>query len=108
MKQTEAKKRTIVLMLAMLGLCMQAAVYVYAWLEMYYPYLAMLGQVNFYKWGHFLMIAVYFVLLFFFENTYGGLKIGYLKPLEVFFSQVFSLLAVNMISYVQISLMRNW
>ena len=85
MKQTEAKKRTIVLMLAMLGLCMQAAVYVYAWLEMYYPYLAMLGQVNFYKCDHFLLIAVYFVLLLFFEYSYGGFDIGILFSMVVFF-----------------------
>lgn len=31
-----------------------------------------------------------FCASFLFENTYGGLKIGYLKPFEVYFSQVFS------------------
>ena len=54
------------------------------------------------------MFLVYFVLLYFFTSTYGGLKIGYLKPIDVYFSQFFSLLGVNVISYLQISLMRNW
>lgn len=54
------------------------------------------------------MFLVYFVLLFFFTSTYGGLKIGYLKPVDVYFSQFFSLLGVNLFSYVQISLMANW
>lgn len=108
MKQMESKKRAIVLLLSLLGLCMQMAVYVYAWMEIYYPYLAQFGKVNFYSWGHRLTLGIYFVLLFFFENTYGGLKIGYLKPFEVYFSQIFSLLAVNVISYIQISLLRNW
>ena len=58
--------------------------------------------------GHLLVIGIYFVLLFFFENTYGGLKIGYLKPVEVYFSQIFALLAVNVIAYIQILLLRNW
>ncbi|MDE7429769.1 MAG: exopolysaccharide biosynthesis polyprenyl glycosylphosphotransferase, partial [Lachnospiraceae bacterium] len=47
-------------------------------------------------------------LLFFFANTYGALKIGYLKPVDVFISEIFSLLIVNVISYFQISLMANW
>lgn len=55
-----------------------------------------------------LMFLVYFVLLYFFTSTYGGLKIGYLKPIDVYFSQFFSLIGVNVISYLQISLMRNW
>ena len=108
MRQKESKRRLIILLLSLLGLCLQTAVYAYFWLEVYYPYLAMLGKVNFYMKAHWLIIGIYFILLFFFESTYGGLKIGYLKPSEVYFSQVFSLLAVNVISYAQISLLRNW
>ena len=108
MRQRESKKRIIVLALSMLGLLLQTLVYAYVWLHVYYPNLALLGKANFYFNAHVLVIGIYFILLFFFENTYGGLKIGYLKPSEVFFSQIFSLLAVNLISYVQISLLRNW
>ena len=107
-KNKEAKKRAILLLLSLAGMCMQMVVYAYVWLEVYYPYLARLGRVNFYLNAHVLVILLYLLLLFFFENTYGGLKIGYLKPMEVYFSQVFSLLAVNVISYIQISLLRNW
>ena len=108
MKQKESGKRIIILLLSLAGLCLQGAVYAYVWLEEYYPYLAMLGKVNYYKNGHIIIIGIYFILLFFFENTYGGLKIGYLKPSEIFLSQIFSLLAVNVISYLQIMLLRNW
>ena len=55
-----------------------------------------------------LIVALYFILLFFFSNTYGALKIGYLKPLDIFLSQLFSLLCVNVISYAQLSLMYGW
>ena len=55
--------------------------------------------------GDLLMIAIYMVLLFFFSRMYGGMRIGYLKAWEVFFSQVFSTLCVNVISYGIISLM---
>lgn len=106
MKRLESMKRMIVLQLSLLGLCLQAAVYAYVWFERYYP--LVLLKLKFYVNGHILMLGIYFVLLLFFTNTYGGLKIGYLKPSDIFFSQVFSLLAVNVISYFQISLMRNW
>lgn len=108
MKHLESMKRIIVLLLSLLGLCAQTAVYAYFWFSDYYPLLKKLAKLHYYLNGHLLVIIIYLVLLFFFANTYGGLKIGYLKPSEVFFSQVFSLLAVNVISYFQISLMRNW
>jgi exopolysaccharide biosynthesis polyprenyl glycosylphosphotransferase len=50
-------------------------------------------------------MGIYFILLSVFSRTYGSLKIGYLKPFDVFFSQIFSLLAVNIVSYFQMSLM---
>lgn len=108
MKQRESKKRILVLALSLVGLALQTVIYAYVWLNVYYPNLALLGKANFYFNAHILVIGIYFMLLFLFENTYGGLKIGYLKTSEVFFSQIFSLLAVNLISYVQISLLRNW
>ena len=40
-------------------------------------------------------MGIYFALLFFFSNTYGALKIGYLKPMDIFLSQLFALLCVN-------------
>ena len=108
MKIKESEKRAVILLLSLLGLCIQLAVYSYVWLEVYYPFLERLGRVKFYFNAHLLMLGLYFMLLYFFQNTYGGLKIGYLKPMEIYFSQVFSLLAVNVISYIQISLLRNW
>lgn len=106
MKNMESMKRIILWQLSLLGLCLQTSVYAYFWFESYYPGVS--RKLKFYINGHILILLIYLVLLFFFSNTYGGLKIGYLKPTEVFFSQVFALLAVNVISYFQISLMSNW
>lgn len=112
MKRFESLKRVIVLWLKFAGLLMQTAVYAYIWFEYYYPivngYLMGRQGLKFYRNGHILMIALYLVLLFFFTNTYGGLKVGYLKPMDVFLSQFFAVIFVNIITYVQISLMRNW
>ncbi len=108
MKRIESIKRLIILQLSSIGLILQTGVYAYFWLTEYYPFLHMHRRLNFYRWGHVLMFFLYFVLLFFFSSTYGGLKIGYLKPVEVYFSQVFSLVAVNIFSYLQLSAMANW
>lgn len=106
MKKIDSMKRMIILQLSFFGLIMQTAIYGYFWFAFYYWNVA--RRLKFYFRGHLLVIGIYFVLLFFFSNTYGGLKIGYLKPGDVMFSQIFSLLAVNVISYFQISLMSNW
>ena len=118
MKQKESKKRILVLILAFVGLCMQTAVYAWFWFNVYYPEVsrphvsidgyALGNGLKLYFRGHLLILAIYFILLLFFSNTYGGLKIGYLRPMDVFFSQIFALFMVNFISYFQISLLNNW
>lgn len=51
------------------------------------------------------MIALYAGLLFFFLFTYGGLKIGYLKKENLLCSQILSIGLLNLITYIQISLL---
>ena len=55
-----------------------------------------------------LIVLIYFVLLLFFASTYGVLKIGYLKTVDVFISEFFSLLFANVLSYFQLSLIATW
>lgn len=98
----------IVLQLSFIGLLFHTAIYAYFWFEEYYPFLRFHRNFKYYFKGHVLILGIYFVLLFFFANTYGALKVGYLKPVDVLISEFFSLLFVNIISYFQISLMANW
>ena len=108
LKRMEPLKRLIILQLSLIGLLFHTGVYAYFWFQEYYPYLHHHGHANFYFKGHVLIILIYFVLLLFFASTYGVLKIGYLKPIDVFISEFFSLLIANVLSYFQISLMANW
>ena len=90
----------MVLWLSFVGLLFHTAVYAYVWFNYYYPAISKFtARFKFYKNGHLLILGIYFVLLFFFFHTYGGLKVGYLKPMEIFFSQFFSLLFVNIIQF---------
>ena len=103
MRKNESIKRLIILCLSFLGIILSTGIYAYTWIVQYHQ--RCVFNVKLYFWGHILMVFIYFVLLFFFNTTYGGLKIGFLKPMDVFFSQGFSLLCVNVITYLQISLM---
>ncbi|MBQ9136024.1 MAG: sugar transferase [Lachnospiraceae bacterium] len=103
MKKIESFKRLVLLILSGICLAGQMGIYAYYWYNMYFikikPYLPLWEK------GHWLIIAIYGVLLFFFSNMYGGMRIGYLKNLEVIFSQLLATLLVNVITYGQISLM---
>lgn len=109
MKKWESFKRIIILQLAFIGIAVETALYAVCWIDKYYPILANRSRgLNFYFRGHVLMILIYFVLIMFFTSTFGGLKVGYLKPGDIFFGHIFGIVAVNVISYFQISLMGNW
>lgn len=106
---TSSFKRLLALLLGLIGLALETAVYGYMWFISFYPKINNYNQgLKFYMNGHILIIAIYLLLLFFFSSTYGGLKIGYLKPMDVIISKIVSLLIVDIITYVQLSLMNNW
>ncbi len=109
MKKLESLKRVIILQLSVIGVFIDTAVYAFFWIETYYPILARRARgLNYYFRGHVLVILIYFVLLMFFMSTFGALKVGYLKAGDIFFSQIFAIMSVNVISYFQVSLMGNW
>lgn len=105
MKHLESVKRIIVLQMSLIGLLVQTFVYAYVWLHIYSGIMQKYMWRTFYGKGFILLAVVYLVLLLFFSVTYGGLKIGYLKPMDVFFSQVLSLIFTNGVSYLQICLL---
>lgn len=101
MKRIESVKRLVVLQLTSISLIVQIVAYAFIWYKFY--------KINvvseFYIKGDLLVIALYAILLLFFYSTYGGTKIGYLKPFDVFLSQTFSTLMANALAYAILSLM---
>ena len=108
MRQNESLKRLMMLALSVAGLCALTAFYAYMWYNYFYNHIFWKTGNRFNVNGHILVVGIYFVLLFFFSNTYGALKIGYLKPMDVFLSQLFALLCVNVLTYAQLCLMYGW
>ncbi len=108
MKKSDSVKRCIILFVSFVEMVLLSGIYFYFWMRDYYPYFYTYRQLHFYFKGFLLIYLIYIVLLYFFTHTYGGLKVGQMKSLDVCFSQIFALLAVNVLSYLQACLMSNW
>ena len=101
MRRMESIKRVVVLQLAAVSILAQIVAFAYIW----YKYYKAAVISDFYIKGDLLIIALYAVLLLFFYSTYGGTKIGYLKPFDVYLSQVFSTIMANGMVFAVLSLM---
>lgn len=101
MKKNVQYKRIVKFSFSLIIVLLEMAVYWYVWSGYYNKII----EFPFWRRGNWLMVALYAVLLCFFLKTYGGFKIGYLKRGNLIGSQVLSLFFVNIISYVQISLL---
>ncbi len=103
MKKLESFKRLI--LLGMSGICIgvQIAIYVYYWFNHFFPNVEV--RLPFWEKGHWLIIGIYAVLMFFFYTMYGGMRVGYFKNTEIIFSQIFATVIVDVITYAQLSLM---
>ncbi len=103
MRQLEAFKKLILLGLSAIGLILQIGIYQYYYYEFFMHPIKV--WIPLWNRGHILLICIYSVLLVLLNKMYGGMKIGYYRNAEVIFSEVFSLLAVNVITYFQNSVM---
>lgn len=102
MKNFDPYKRTILFFASMINVCMMTALFSYSW---YHFYADMMYTYRFYCRGNYVVLALYAVLLFFFSNMYGSLKIGRFRRIEVLLSQYLSLFLTNVVMYVVISLL---
>lgn len=103
MKKLESFKRLILLCMSAVCLGVQILIYAYYWYNHFFPFVK--SNLPFWEKGHYLIIVIYAVLMFFFYNMYGGTRVGYKKNAEVIFSQVFATIVVDIITYAQLSLM---
>lgn len=102
MKNFDPYKRTILFFASMINVCMMTTLFSYSW---YHFYADMMYTYRFYRRGNYVVLALYAVLLFFFSNMYGSLKIGRFRRIEVLLSQYLSLFLTNVVMYVVISLL---
>lgn len=63
---------------------------------------------QFFVRGNYVVIALYALMAFFFNNIFGGFRIGKTRVFEIFYSQIFSILCTNAIAYLQLCLIARW
>ena len=93
-------KRTVMFITTVIILLATTLSFYYIW-DKYYSETII---IPFYKKGNFLMVALYCLLLYIFTKIYNGYKVGFLKLSVIIYSQVISMMFVNCIKYIQISL----
>ena len=76
----EDYKRFIVFCLASLIVLAQAAIFAYVWYE---SYRGMILK-PFWRKGNWVLVFIYGLIYTLFAKLYGGLKVGYLKRIDVF------------------------
>lgn len=100
MKKRERFKRVINFFEGFVILAAHTAIFAYIW---YGDYVGQL-KIPFFRRGDWAVIGMYGFILFLLLNLYGGFKIGYLRLIDVLYSQILSLLSANVVAYVQIVL----
>ncbi len=107
MSDKETRKRLIILLISIFGIAVIIGLYAWVWFDFYHPFFLRWEDIKLYRRGHVLILGIYTVIFLLFSNLYGGLRIGFMKPMEVFMSQLFSLLCVNVITYFQLALIHG-
>lgn len=101
MKGYEQYKRIVRFFSSAVLLCAQMVLYWYIWKQYYNIRM----EVPYNRTGHWLMVAVYGILLIIFSRLFGGLQIGYMKIGNMIYSQVLATFCANVMIYLQITLL---
>ena len=96
MKNYDPYKKTILFFASLINIVLMALVFSYAW---YHYYAGTMFVTTFYRRGHYAIIGLYAMILFFFSTMYGSMKIGQYRRLEVMLSQYLSLFLSNVVMY---------
>ena len=102
MKNYDPYKKTILFFASLINIALMALVFSYSW---YHYYAGTMFVTTFYRRGHYAIIGLYAMILFFFSTMYGSMKIGQYRRLEVMLSQYLSLFLSNVLMYFVICLL---
>ena len=100
MKNIKKYKRTIGFLISLSIITIQSILFWQIWRIFYLPDLV----APFYEKGTLLLVVVYIILLSTFTTLYGGFKVGYYRVSDIIYSQILSTVFVNIITYMQLSL----
>ncbi len=106
MEKRERYKRVVKFMSTVLIILLQTAIYAFVWYNCYTR--GTDAPIHlFWNRGNYVLIGLYALMLCLFYKLYGGFKVGYLRLTERVYSQILSVICVNIISYLQLCLIGN-
>lgn len=100
MKKREKFKRLINFLEGFVILAAHTMLFAFVWYGSYVKQL----DIPFFRRGDWAVIGVYALILFLLTHLYGGFKIGYLRLMDVLYSQILSLICANVVAYIQVVL----
>lgn len=81
-------------------LLLEAGLFAGVWILCYLPEVS----ASFFRYGNFIVVGMYTLILFLFVHAMNGNRIGYLRITEMWLSQVIALAAATVVIYAQICL----
>lgn len=106
LRRREQYKRLIMFLASVLIVAIQTGTFAYAWFEDYHVS-AVIGR-RYGFWGHWALIALYALIVVLVSKLFSAFKVGYQRVLDVLLSQIFSVLLVNVVAYLQLALIGRW
>ena len=91
-------KKLLVFFESTLLLMIETLLFAYIWYGHYIHYI----KLSFYHRGNYAVIGSYTLILFLITKLYDGFKLGYLRLMDVLYSQILSLLCSNVLMYIQL------
>ncbi|MDE7311089.1 MAG: exopolysaccharide biosynthesis polyprenyl glycosylphosphotransferase [Eubacterium sp.] len=113
MNSKEQYKRFIMLLGTILIVAVQTAMFAFLWYN-YYANRELTSMRKYFRFfyyyrrGHWTIIVLYALVLILFMKVLGGFRVGYLRNLDVLYSQILSVCAANAVEYLQLALIAKW
>lgn len=118
LRYIDSAKRFFALEIYILECVTQTVLFGYTWFKIFYPILSAnrISKEGFYFGaglklyfkGHLLILAIYFAILILATKVGKEHRNGYQNPGSVIPFQIISLVVVNIVTYFQFSMIRNW
>lgn len=84
----------------LITILVEMALFAYVWYVKYVPNFGYL----FYRRGHWAVIGMYVLVIFFFTQVFGGYKIGYMRIMDIVLSHVLAILLSGGVCYLEVCL----
>lgn len=106
MRKRERYKRLIMFLATVLIVAVQTGAFAYTWFHTYHVR-SIIGR-RYGYWGHWALIALYALMVIVISKLFSAFKVGYQRVLDVLLAQIFSVLIVNAVAYLQLALIGRW